>query len=314
MNKKFRILYTLLIALLFTACSKDNSQVSKLPTGSVTIHGITGADTLSAMVPLAKDSPIVFSWQAVLGSPASGSHHITFRPDSNLLSAFTSKYGPAVLLPADNYFFNQATVSIAAGTTLSDSAQLNIVQQASKDLSPYTTYVLPVTIKSIDGSSQNIAPDQVLFLVARTGKATRISKKGWQIISASSELDQQTYAAVNVLDNDLTTTWATSLSSSPPHILSIDFGSDLLFSGINFSTPAPFNTTGGYPTKVQIAVSTDGQNWIDKGIFEGFTGSGPQTIDLGTLTARYLNYTVLEVVPYFDMYNIAVLGDLSLIP
>lgn len=309
MQRKYIFLLCWMIGLL-GACRK-NSPDTTLAIGSVSIQRVSVADTLVVTMPVAKDTTFVIGIKAMIGLPVAGEHRVNFGVDVAKLTDYQSKYGNALLLPSFAYFFYQPSCRIPAGATLSDSAEINIVEGTK--LKALTTYVLPVIIRSVDGSTDGIAKEQTLYVVIKTGKSPFVSKAGWTIASVSSQ--DSWNPATNLLDNDdVNTLWSTDWSQTMPQNVVIDFNDQLTFSGVAYRTPAPYYPTqGGYPTQIQIELSTDGTNWVDKGLFVGQTSDATQTVNTGICTARYLRFTILSVQPYWGS-NVAYMGGIGLVP
>ncbi|HEY0271987.1 MAG TPA: discoidin domain-containing protein [Chitinophaga sp.] len=291
------------------ACSKDKGKAA-LPAGDISIQRLQVSDTLLTNLSIAADTIVVVDMKAMISTPSGSDHHITFAVDNARLPDYVAKYGDATLLPSGAYYFYQPSCSIAAGKTVSDSAsEINIVQGTK--LKALTTYVLPVVVQSVDGTEGDAAKDQVLFIVVKTGKAAVISKLGWKIQSVSSEDPYN--PAINLLDTDDNTLWATD--EGMPQYVVLDLDGAVDFSAVTYRTPAPYYTDqGGYARQVKIEISMDGQNWEDKGTYDGQTSDATQVITLGSSTARYLRFTVLSVEPFFGAYNMALIGGIGLLP
>lgn len=299
--------------LLLTACHKD-SKAPALPDGSVTFEQAAGKDTLSMPLSVLSDSVIVIGLKSILtDKPSSADHWVNFAVDTTKINAFRSTYGDAVLLPYTSYLFYKQLTKIPAGALISDSAQINIVQETL--LKPYTTYVLPIVIQSVDGKLEGAASSRVLYLVFKTGKPLFISKDGWTIAGYSS--NYTTFLPANILDANTTTTyWTSNITLAMPQWIAINFGSKITFSAVKYSVPTllKYPTLGGYPTSIQIETSMDGTNWVSNGIFAGNIANNTQTINTGLLTAGYLRFTALACVKYSNTYNCIFISDISLVP
>ncbi|WEK37850.1 MAG: discoidin domain-containing protein [Candidatus Pseudobacter hemicellulosilyticus] len=308
MQQLHRLLYILFIGLL-TACQKDGARTF-LPASSVSIQHIAQKDTLYQEMSIVKDSTIVLGLKAVLnGGPATEDHYVSFRIDTSRLVAFRSRYGSATVLPTTAYYFFQPLGRIPAGATESDSVQVNIFSQTS--LSPETQYVLPVIIEQVDGRTEAVTPDEVLFIVIQTGASPTISKSGWKIVSASSYTTGGGEPE-NVLDNnDEATFWMSSFIQPMPQNLVIDFGKAIDFSGVSYVTPRSYATSGAYPTQVKIELSNDGSTWTDKGSFTGLSSTGAGTLDVGSSTARYMRFTAVKVF-MTGFFTYVVIGGIGL--
>lgn len=294
---------------IISSCKKSETPV--VSPGSIAIQLLSTGDTLVTAVPVTKDSIFVMGIKAISNQLSKKDIHVNFSVDTTKLTNYRSKYGNALLLPTQSYFFYRPDCSISAGANISDSAQLNIVR--GSQLKPLTTYVLPVTISSVDGLSDGIAPGQVLYLVIKTGKSAIISKDGWKILNFSSE--ELGGAATALLDNDdQNTYWVSSISGTMPQFVAIDFGQNLTFSKVTYRAPSNDYKLGySYPKSVKVELSLNGIDWTNKGVFTSDVIDAAQTINTGPSNARYLRFTVLTVQPLFS-FNFVQLGGIGLAP
>lgn len=300
------------LIVLLTACSKEDVRVS-LPEGSVSFQQNNGKDTLQLPVSILKDTTTVLELKVDLkGTTSSQEHWVNLAVDSTKLNEYRSKYGSATLLPASAYLFYKPTMRIAANGTMSEPAVLNLGAQTK--LMEYTTYVLPIVIKSVDGNP-DAAPDQVFYYVFKTGRPLFINKVGWTIAAFSSNFN--TFVATNLLDNNTTTTyWTSNITQTMPQWVSISFNRDVTFTGVTFSLPTAlvYPTQGGYPTSIQIETSMNGTTWVNKGVFAGNIVNKTQLLDVGLTTARYLRFTCLAAIKYSNTYDAIFISDISLVP
>lgn len=301
------------VLILAAACKKDNAP-APLPDGSVSLQYPTGKDTIELPLSLLKDTTLVLKLTAALtGAAATEDHWVKFAVDTTKIADFRAKYGAALLLPTYSYYFYKSMTRLAAGTSVTDTAELNIVEQLK--LKGYSTYVLPVVIKSVDGDLKGPATKKVLYFVFKTGKPLVISKDGWTIAGFSSV--NGTFAATNILDaNNTTTYWTSGLTGQMPQWVSINFNTDVIFSGLTYYLPTAlgYPANGGYPTSIKIETSMNGTNWTDKGTYAGNIVSNSQSINIGLTTARYLRFTVLTSVKYASTYEAIFIAGISLIP
>ncbi|GEP98071.1 discoidin domain-containing protein [Chitinophaga cymbidii] len=299
--------------LLLAACRKDDSP-APLPGGSISFQLPADKDTVQIPVSILKDSAMVVGLKAALsGHTSSSDHWVSFAVDTARITAYRAEYGDAMVMPKTSWLFYKPTTRIAAGSPVSEDAELNIGLQTN--LMEYSTYVLPVVIQSVDGNPDGIATSRVVYLVFKTGKPLVISKTGWTIDGVSSVFNA--FAAANVLDNNnLTTYWASNITQQMPQWISINFNRDITFTAVNYYLPPllSYPTLGGYPTSIRIETSMDGVSWTDKGVFEGNVADNMQTIDTGETTARYLRFTSLASVKYASMYDAIFISGISLVP
>lgn len=312
--RKLNIAIVCSLMVLLTACSKENMKVA-LPNGSVSFVLAAGKDTLEVPVSILKDTTLVLNIKAALsGAPSSGEHWVTFSVDTTKIIDYRAKYGDAMLLPTGSYLFHKPTTRIASGTSISEGAELNIGAQTKLD--EYSTYVLPVVIKAVDGKEEGTATSQVLYYVIKTGKPLFVNKKGWTIEAFSSQ-NSAANGPDKLLDNNKTTTyWITSISQPMPQWVTINFNREVNFTSLVYYIPTllSYPTNGGYPTSIQIEISIDGKNWVNKGVFTGKIVNNMQTLDVGLTTARYLRFTCLASVKYVSTYELIFLSDISLVP
>lgn len=310
--RKLNILICSLIIWL-AACTKDEVPAG-LPEGSISFDATVGRDTLQMPVSILKDTTTVIGIKAALSGNASASDHwVNFSVDSTKIALYRAKYGAAVLLPTTAYFFYKPMVRLAAGSSVSEPAQLNIVQQTR--LTEYTTYVLPIVIQSVDGQQEGPAANRIMYYVFKTGKPLFINKVGWTLTGFSSV--NGTFAATNVLDDNNTTTyWTSNINQSMPQWVAINFNREITFTGVTYYLPPllKYPTQGGYPTSIQIETSMDGTNWVSKGVFAGNIENNMQTLNTGSITGRYLRFTVLASVKYASTYSAIFIAGISLVP
>ena len=309
--KRIRILIGVCLLAFFSACSK-HTVFPAIPPDSISFQGVPAIDTMVSLVSVTKDTVITVDIKTVSMQPVAQDTHVVIATDTLAMATYHAKYGDALLLPSNAYFFFRPDAYIPAGSKQSDAAEINVVKESK--LEPDTTYVLPLNIQSVDNQTADPRSEHALFLVIRTGHGTYISKRGWTIASVSSEYPGG--PATNLLDNSDDTFWMNDFVASDgamPQQVTIDFGAQLTFSDVEYSTSsANFNAGVGFPTRLEIELSDDGLKWTDKGNFEGPTSDAPQVIPIGTSTARFLRFTVLAV-PSALGYNLLEIGSLNLV-
>lgn len=304
MHKKYGFLIGCVAVLLLVACNNDTETI--LADASVSIQNYTITDVIVNELPVLEDEIITVNVKAQLNNQtAKKDLHVRFAVDETKIYLYRNKYGDALLLPYKAYYFYKSNCHILKGETLSDDIELYIVQESL--LRAYTTYVLPVVIQTVDGDTDGITPDEVMYIVLETGNADNISKAEWQVVSVSHE-DGTLYGS-NAIDDDTETNWGTSLFDSPPYSIVIDFSSEIAFSGV---TCMPGSLTLGCPTQVQIELSDDGSTWEDVGTFD-LEPAETQLIDTGINSAQYMRFTALEVVSYYG-YTPLKLSEIGLEP
>lgn len=301
------------LTLLLTACHKDDAPAA-LANGSVSIQATAGKDTIQRSVSILSDTTTVIGLTATLsGSTSSSDHYIDFGVDTTKMVSYRKLYGDAILLPSTSYYFYKPKVRVPAGSLVSEQGVLNLILQTK--LLGYSTYVLPIVIKDVDGVSEGIQSTRVIYYVFKTGKPATIDKVGWTIFSFSSV--NGTFVAANILDdNNLTTYWTSNISGAMPQSVAINFNKNVTFSAVNYYVPTllKYPTLGGYPTSILIETSLDGVTWANRGTYAGNIVNNMQTLNTGMITAKYLRFTSLASVKYSSTYSLIFISGISLVP
>lgn len=108
--------------------------------------------------------------------------HVTLQVCPELLDAYNSKYGrTCVLLDEKFYDFSKKEVTIKAGTSISDEAEVVVNQM----LEPGTFYCLPMRIVKTDGTMSVLDASSTLYIVFRApvhGKGVYIGSQNKYIV------------------------------------------------------------------------------------------------------------------------------------
>lgn len=317
---KLNILAICAVVLLLMACKKDEAGREALPEGSVTFDLPASAEVVERELIIKEASLLSIEMKAALAGDASSDvHYVTFAPDTTKIAAYREKYGSAaLLLPAVNYLYYKPTVAIAAGTNISEAAVLNLSFQTA--LRAQSTYVLPVVITSVDGKPQDPATRKVVYYVFKTGNALYVDHTGYTLTATASSTLGTNVAGRAVDANTGTTYWASSNLQSLPQWVSIDYGREIAFTGLDYFFPTNINytTLGANTTSVMLETSTDGSTWVNKGTYavDIKNTNRKQTLNLPSLTtARYLRFTILAAAPYVSggvSYSIGIIGGIVL--
>jgi hypothetical protein len=308
---------TVFSALTVISCKKNTAPPAILASSNAFIKEAVIADTLAGAVSPDLDSIVTFKLEASVTNPVSGTHTVVFGVDTGQMANYIAKYGTASLLPSSNYFIPFPDGNFTEEAKLSSAAQINIVNTSK--LSPGTTYVLPVVMKSIDGQPiEKPLTDQAIYLVVRVSGilsqgGTPINKAGWTIVSYSSQDDADGYPAINVLDNDVNTQWLSDQTQQLPQWLVIDMGQPHSLKAITFQYDPAFSLDGGAPTQVEIELSNDGTVWSNAGTFSGLNpGTQTQSLYLKSITAaRYIRFTVLQATVLYAGYSYAFVSEIG---
>ncbi|MDR6785021.1 hypothetical protein ABIE26_003719 [Pedobacter africanus] len=318
---KLNLLAICTVVLLFMACKKDKTGRQPLPEGSVAFDVPASTDVVARDYDIRNVSVLSVEMKATLqGTASSDVHYVTFAPDTTKIADYRLKYGSnALLLPTKSYLYYKPTVAISPGTNLSEAAVLNLGFQTT--LQPFTTYVLPLTIASVDGIAQDPKTRKVVYYVFNTKEPRYVNHTGYTLAAtASSSLGANTPArAVDAATG--TTFWASSNTVPLPQWLNIDFARNVTFSGLDYFFPTTLTTAnGGLTTSAKVETSLDNITWVDKGTYTINVNNTArmQTINFPSLTtARYLRFTILTANPYVASatitYNIGFVGGILLL-
>ncbi|MFA4871010.1 MAG: discoidin domain-containing protein [Pedobacter sp.] len=318
---KLNLLAICTLALLFMACKKDKTGREPLSKDRVTFDVPASTDVVARDYDIRNVSVVSVEMKAVLqGNTSSDVHYVTFATDTSKIADYKLKYGSnALLLPTKSYLYFKPTVAIAPGTNISEAAILNLGFQTT--LEPFTTYVLPLTIASIDGIPQDPKSRKVIYYVFNTKEPRYVSHTGYTLgATASSSLGTNT--PIKAVDATTGTTfWASSNTVPLPQWLNIDFARNVTFSGIDYFFPTTLTTAnGGLTTSAKVETSLDNITWVDKGTHTINVNNAArmQTINFPSLTtARYLRFTILTANTYVASatisYNIGFVGGILLL-
>lgn len=300
---KLNLLAICIAVLLCMACKKDKSGREALAEGRVTFNLPASTDVVASTLDIKNVTLVTTEMKAVLqGAASSDVHYVTFTADTTKIAEYRTKYGSsAQLLPTSSYLFYKSTVAIPAGANISESAVLNLSFQTV--LKARTAYVLPLAIASVDGEVQDPKIRRVVYYVFNTGDAVYVDHTGYTLTATASSTNGTNVAGRAVDGNTLGTYWLSNITQALPQWISIDFGREINFSGLDyfFPTAANYATLGGNTTSVKLETSSDNTTWTDKGTYavDIKNAERKQTLNLPSLTtARYLRFTILAAVPY----------------
>lgn len=326
--RKLNLVFMFSLVILSMACKKEGTTKA-LPDGSISFDLPATSDVIVYdPIDITKNVTMTFELTASLkGSTSTDDHNVTFAVDTSKIAGYIAKYGTtygaARVLPTGTYLFYKPMVKLAAGETKSEAAQLNFAQQ--KTLKSYTTYVLPLVIKAVDGKTDGPATGRVIYYVIKTGAPEFVENTGWTITASSQ--NSAANAPSFAFDANLTTSfWRTPLTGAMPQWIMINFNKEIEFSAVvyYFPTSLTYPTLGGYPSSIQIETSIDGTTWTSRGIFPGNLvkeAEDPtfkQILDMGgKLKARYVRFTVLSVVKFVSgssLYDSVAISSIFLKP
>lgn len=154
---KSRIFFLLtLISIAFASCDKYYSGIENEEMYKNVYMPRAAYD--STVLPVTRDEATFrLSYSAYLGGPniAQGNVNVSFKVDPAAAAAFNTKYGVNYpVLPEANYSLSATSATIPAGGRSTDSLTLSVKSNAS--LALFKTYILAISIQSVDGSNSKI--------------------------------------------------------------------------------------------------------------------------------------------------------------
>lgn len=282
-----------------------------------TTISLTGAGAARSVFNVANTDVEAKNIFAVLNQPLNSAVKANIAIDTALVKTFNSTYNTTYkVLPTASYSFTSAELSVAVGSTQSNSAVKFQLTDPSL-LNPEFTYLLPVKIASFSGNydldkGNDVVYIQVGVLNNVEAGATEIpgtlidrTAQGW-IASADKNSD----TAFGVLDGDASTDWLND--AGLPSYIQIDMGTDQTINGISY-IPSYLFAEFGYdlsPTDIEVFTSVDGVKFEKQGQFiptpraEGSTVTAPDTKFIKFTTpvkARYFRLNILHSA-FFDIY------------
>lgn len=182
------------------------------------------------------------------------------------------------VLPEGSYSF-PTEVIIKAGSYVSEDIPLSI--DGKGKIEPYETYILPISIKSVEGANADNSHQTIYFIATGSLDAsdmTFLSRTGWAVVDCSSEEVNGEGAnnghAIHALDGKGDTFWHTQWQGGepmPPHHITIDMGKEQELMGFSYLTR---DFGGSWPKECRIEVSKDGSNWETAATFTDLPASG----------------------------------------
>ncbi len=172
-------------------------------------------------------------------------------------------------------------------TGLSGGALWYMIQGTAVDGTIYQSEVMQITVPEGSGGGEviqppgsNVAPDA-------------------RVIDVSSEYSAD-YGAANAVDNDLATEWSSAGDGDDSYI-TLDFGEDMVFSGVGFRTRS---MTDGTSITTSFTVSIDGKEYgpfdAGPGLSVALLEATGQTIRFDVHTSTGGNTGAIEVEVYAE--------------
>jgi len=278
---KRNILY--LITILFGVCTLNGCSDDD---GGSDIY-ITQAGNPVNVKFVIKNEPYVQTFTVSMVSPypipaSSGVDHdikVSLAVDPSKVDAYNLKESTSYkIMPEGSYSF-PPEITIKAGSYVSGDISLSV--DAKGKIEAFETYILPISIKAVEGANADNSHQTIYFLLTGSIDASDmvfLDRIGWQIIEVSSEElngeGPNNGAAKYAFDGDGETFWHTQWQDGepmPPHHITVDMGKNTEMQGFSYLTR---NFGGAWPKECTIEVSKDGTTWEVAASFTGLPAAG----------------------------------------
>lgn len=300
MKRNLLYLMTILLGIcILNGCSDDD--------GGTDIY-ITQAGNPVTVKFVMKDEPYVQTFTVSMVSPypipaSSSINHdikVSLETDPSKIEVYNSKEGTSYkIMPEGSYSFPPEVI-ITAGKYVSDNIALSI--DAKGKIEQFETYILPISIKTVEGANADNSHQTIYFLLTGSLDASDmvfLDRTNWKVVEVSSEELNGEGAnnghAIHAFDGRASTFWHTRWQGSepmPPHHITVDMGTEAELQGFSYLTR---NTGGSWPKECTIEVSKDGITWDVAANFTGLPASGAtefRSFFPRVVEARYFKMTI----------------------
>ena len=206
------------------------------------------------------------------------------------------------LLPSDCYTLTTETV-IPAGE--SSSADLVLTVNAQGKIQPFDSYLLPVTITSVEGAQADHIQQTVYYLLSGAEDVWAMplaDRSAWQVVEVSSEETSgegsENGHAIHAFDGLKGTFWHTQWKGNepqPPHHIVVDMGQEVKMLGFQYVSR---DHGEAWPQEMTMETSLDGSKWESAGTYSDLPAGAKEEFRSyfpGFKQARYFRLTITAV-------------------
>ncbi len=289
------------LLLLLGGCSDDGVCKVYIPEArSVVIKNFDLGSVLEETFHVAVTSS---DYVTVSGKEVSGDVTVRLVVDEAKVHEYNAACGTDYpILPADCYTLPTEAV-ISAGTAASEAIILSVHAQGK--IQPFDSYLLPITIASVEGARADVIQQTLYYLVSGAEDVWAMplaDRSQWKILEFSSEEaageGPDNGHAIHAFDGLKETFWHTQWQNGepqPPHHIVVDMGKEVKMLGFQYIS-RDFGTA--WPQEITMETSLDGKKWESAGIYSDLPAGAKEEFRSyfpGFKQARYFRLTVTAV-------------------
>ncbi len=271
----------LTVVISLGSCKKDVLNSKEL---LVYLNGDYAAADNTVLIPFVH-TPVSVLGNTMVDIPVYATHEVpadirvTIEPDMTLVDEFNQMFNTNYLpIPQNTYkVVNPGALTISAGN-LASSAPMQIEITNPDVLTDPKGYLLPMAITNIEGEDKGarISTNRSAAFLTITYEFNNIEnsetpltgnlvdRSSWTVDVSNTT---NNYPASRMIDNNYSTSWRSSNSSSAAKWVMVDMGSVQQIEGLLFSPN--YVSTNENPTKMIVSVSVDNVNWEEQGEWSG---------------------------------------------
>lgn len=190
------------ISMAFASCDKYDSGIED-PEIYRNVYMPRAANDSTVVAVTRDEAAFELGYSAYLGGVenAAGDIQVSFKVDEAAVTTFNDRYGTNYpLLPAANYSLSATAGVIHAGERSTDKLTLTV--KSNESLALFKTYILPISIQSVDGGGSRLLPKyattyylvkvgqpEILNLGSNWGSILSIGPKNTVIVNDANNKD-----------------------------------------------------------------------------------------------------------------------------
>ena len=292
-TKKIITAVVFFASLVLFSCNRLLDETIEIP--KFMKLSLSGATEESIAYQIDLDEEFTHPFQVSYGGTNNyqqGQITVAIDADLTLVDTYNKEHGTSYLpLPESSFSFDKLNAVIENGSHSSDVVQL-IVNPALVNFA--CEYILPVSIKSVDGKIPVNEELKAVYLIIRGNVEILPGRHNWEKKEASS-LWSEDYDVENVFDGLPGSYWSSADGAGMPQWFTIDMNGYKLMEGIIWTNGNDYLMTD-LPKHVKVETSMDGDHWTEALEIEEVPNvrtmqvmEFPQKV-----VARYLKVTVLS--------------------